>query len=102
MGGMEPRLRCDDALLILGGEEIAVEVDLGLVLPGRGFWGGVLRRIPASLAAEVQTADEVRLRLSNGQERRIRPLTGRGDSLSAVFLGEGGCAVLMHRRPASL
>lgn len=51
---MSVHLRCADAWLLLGDQQIAVEVDLGLFLPDAGLWGGVLRHVPRrhlSLAA---------------------------------------------------
>lgn len=44
-GGMSAHLRCADAWLLLGDQQIAVEVDLGLFLPDTGLWGGVLRHV---------------------------------------------------------
>lgn len=78
-GPMAVRLGCGDAQLLLGDQETAVDVDLGgcsCQTPECG--GGVLRNVPPDLAAAVTTADEVRLRLSTGHQRRIRhPRAGR-------------------------
>ena len=82
-------LCCDDALLFVGDEQIAVEVDLGLLLPDLGVWGGVLHGIPQQLVDHVRCAHELRVRLSSGQERRIRPLAGPLDGAAVSFIGEG-------------
>lgn len=77
---MADHLPCDDALLLFGDQQIDVQVDEGLFLPDTGSWGGVLRQIPKQLAGTVKHASDVRLRMSSGQERRIRLLAGaRGD-----------------------
>ncbi|WP_158694539.1 hypothetical protein [Streptomyces canus] len=81
-------LRCMDAWLFLGDQQIAVEVDLGLLLPDTGVWGGVLRRVPGWLA-EVSRDAEARLRLPTGDERRIRPLATPDGETSVPFIGEG-------------
>lgn len=85
---MAAQLRCDDAWLLLGDQQIAVEVDLGVFLPDTGLWGGVLRHVPAGLAGAMRDA-EARLRLPTGQERRIRPLAIPDDETSVPFIGEG-------------
>ncbi|MFI7020877.1 hypothetical protein [Streptomyces sp. NPDC050164] len=86
---MAADLRCDDALLLVDDQQIPVGADLGLFLPDRGLWGGVLRRVPEWVAGAVKNADAVRLRLSSGHERRIRPLGAPGDETSVPFIGEG-------------
>ncbi|MGK5693254.1 hypothetical protein ACSNOJ_10175 [Streptomyces sp. URMC 128] len=86
---MAADLHRDDALLLVDDQQIAVEVDFGLFLPDKGSWGGVLRRVPEWVAGAVKSADEVRLRLSSGHERRIRPLAVPDDEISVPFVGEG-------------
>ncbi|WP_020123731.1 hypothetical protein [Streptomyces canus] len=86
---MRADLRCDDALLFVGDQQIAVEVDLGLFLPDTGVWGGVLNRIPPSMVDQVRSAHEAHVRLSSGQKRRIRPLAAPIDGTSVPFMGEG-------------
>ncbi|MFD7246811.1 hypothetical protein [Streptomyces massasporeus] len=86
---MADHLLCDDALLLVGDQQIEVQVDVGLFLPDTGSWGGVLRQIPPPLANTVKSATEVRLRMSTGQERRIRLLAGSSDETSVPFMGEG-------------
>jgi hypothetical protein len=86
---MAAYLHRDDALLLVDDQQIAVEVDLGLFLPDKGSWGGVLRRVPQWVAGAVKNADEVRLRLSSGHERRIRPLAAPGYENYVPFMGEG-------------
>jgi hypothetical protein len=86
---MAADLRCDDALLLIDDQQIPVEADLGLFLLDKGLWGGVLRRVPKWVEGAVISADEVRLRLSSGHERRIRPLAAPGDQTSVPFIGEG-------------
>ncbi|GAB2768799.1 hypothetical protein [Streptomyces bullii] len=81
--------RCDDALLLVDDQQIAVGADFGVFLPDKGLWGGVLRHVPEWVAAAVKNADEVRLRLPSGHERRIRPLAAPGDETSVPFMGEG-------------
>ncbi len=84
---MAARLRCDDAWLLVGDQQIAVKVDLGLFLPDTGLWGGVLH-LPERLAGAMRDA-EARLRLPTGQERRIRPRAGPDEETSVPFIGEG-------------
>lgn len=81
--------RFDDTVLLLGDQQIAVEVDVGLFLPDGGLWGGVLRHVPERLANAVRDADDVRLRLPTGQERRIRPLVTTNVETCVPFVGEG-------------
>lgn len=72
---MADHLSCDDAVLIVGEQQVAVEVDLGVFLSGPPHrWGGILRSVPRSLAIKMRAAETVRLRLSDGQERVIQPL----------------------------
>ncbi|MFI2415727.1 hypothetical protein [Streptomyces sp. NPDC018947] len=85
---MTTHLRCVDAYLLVGDQEIAVAVDLGLFLPDTGLWGGVVRHVPGWLAGTMRDA-EARLRLPTGQERRIRPLARPDDETSVPFIGEG-------------
>ena len=88
MGGMAAYLRCDDVLLLIEEQPIAVEVDLGLFVPATGLWGGVLRRVPRWVAQAMANAD-ARLRSPNGWERRIRPLVIPDDDTSVPFIGKG-------------
>ncbi|MEW2252309.1 hypothetical protein ACFW6K_22385 [Streptomyces sp. NPDC058733] len=85
---MAAHLRCDDVLLLLEDQRIAVEVDLGLFLPDTGLWGGVLRRVPRWVAHAMRDAG-ARLRFPSGWERRIRPLVIPDDETSVLFIGEG-------------
>ncbi|WP_406840004.1 hypothetical protein ACICHK_34690 [Streptomyces sp. AHU1] len=85
---MADHLRSEDGWLILDDQQIAVEVDLGLFLPVTGSWGGVLCNLPPGLAGAIR-GTEVRLRLENGQVRRIRLLAGPHDETSVSFVGEG-------------
>ncbi|MFJ7968911.1 hypothetical protein [Streptomyces sp. NPDC096324] len=85
---MAAHLRSEDGWLILGDQQIPVEVDLGLFLPDTGLWGGVLQNLPPGLAGTLRDA-EVRLRLQNDQVREIRLLAGPHDETSVSFVGEG-------------
>ncbi|MER7404792.1 hypothetical protein ABT373_20415 [Streptomyces sp. NPDC000070] len=85
---MSARLRCADAWLILGDQQIAVEVDLALFLPDTGLWGGVLHHVPRRQAGAMREA-EASLRLPTGEEPRIRPLAIPDDETSVPFIGEG-------------
>ncbi|MFD0551550.1 hypothetical protein ACFQ0X_21965 [Streptomyces rectiviolaceus] len=66
---------------------------MGVFLPDTGLWGGILHRVPTWLAVGLPSADQVRLRLPTGQERRVRPLEIAeaidGRDVSVPFLGEG-------------
>ncbi|MDH6522134.1 hypothetical protein [Streptomyces sp. SAI-090] len=84
----------DDALLLFGDQQVQVEADVGLFLPDTGLWGGFLRDVPAWLPGTMSTAEEVRLRMSTGQERRIRPLAVSSDETSVPFNGGRNSAVL--------
>ncbi|OUD03108.1 hypothetical protein [Streptomyces swartbergensis] len=90
---MDGPFRFIDATLIVGDQQIPVEADLGVFLPGTGMWGGILHHVPARLAAGMRNAGQVRLCLPTGQERRIRPLEiadPRSETyVSMPFVGEG-------------
>ena len=57
------------------------------------MWGGILHRIPSALVNDLRSDEDVRLRLSDGQERRIRlryaSQGGDEEGVSVPFLGEG-------------
>ncbi|WP_123970159.1 hypothetical protein [Streptomyces sp. TLI_185] len=81
-------------MLLVAGEQVTVDVDLGAVSPaGPAEWGGVLRGVPVRLAAAIRVSSAVRLRFPDGQERQIHPagqarLDDRG-RLLVPFAGEG-------------
>ncbi|MFE1437231.1 hypothetical protein [Streptomyces sp. NPDC058739] len=79
-----------EVLLLFDGETTEVEAWLGRFTGGLE-WGGVLRSLPAHIAAAVRQSSDVRIRLVySGQERRIHPLRtpSHGDTNSDVlFLG---------------
>ncbi|MFF3886185.1 hypothetical protein [Streptomyces sp. NPDC001914] len=85
---MADYLRSEDGWIVLDSQQIAVEVDLGMLLPTTGLWGGVLRNVSLGTASTLRGAG-VRLRLESGQVRQIRLLTGPHDETSVAFLGEG-------------
>ncbi|WP_406835315.1 hypothetical protein ACICHK_02080 [Streptomyces sp. AHU1] len=85
---MAAHLRSEDGWLLVGDQQIVVEVDLGLFLPDTGLWGGVLHNIPGGLASSMRDV-EARLRLQTGRVRRIRLLAGPDDEMSVAFIGEG-------------
>ncbi|MFF8732068.1 hypothetical protein ACF073_37205 [Streptomyces sp. NPDC015171] len=85
---------CTDATLIVGDQQVAVEVDLGLLLPGDQMkWGGILRRLSLSLIDQLRGADAVCLRLPDCKERVIHPFEAipcADDALLSVsFIGQG-------------
>lgn len=90
---MDGPLRFIDATLIVGDQQIRVEADVGVFLPDTGMWGGILHHVPARVAAGMRNAEQARLCLPTGQERRIRPLEiadPRGETyVSRPFVGEG-------------
>ncbi|MFF3885996.1 hypothetical protein [Streptomyces sp. NPDC001914] len=85
---MADHLRSEDGWLLVGDQQIAVEVDLGMFLPATGLWGGVLCNLPPGLADTLRGA-EVHLRLQTGPVRQIRLLTDPHDESSVTFLGKG-------------
>jgi hypothetical protein len=93
---MASDLRCDDAVLLVGDQDFSVEVDLGLFLPDTGVWGGVLRCVPESLAGAVRNMHDLRLCLSSGQERQIRPFPAVLDETWIPFMGGRVGAVLLR------
>ena len=72
----------------------SVEAELGELTPAGGWeWGGFLCGVPVWLAAAMRQGEDARLRLPDGQERRLHPAgMPRMDSqgrLVVPFLGEG-------------
>ncbi|MFD8740660.1 hypothetical protein ACFV06_37885 [Streptomyces sp. NPDC059618] len=82
------------AVLVVGTEQAVVEVELGELTPAKSpEWGGLLRGVPVRLAAEMRQGVPSRLRLTDGQERSVRPvgvpwMSDQG-FLIVAFLGEG-------------
>ncbi|MFF2364619.1 hypothetical protein ACFVU0_18235 [Streptomyces sp. NPDC058122] len=85
---MADHLSSEHGWLILGDQQIVVEVARGMFLPVTGLWGGVLRNPPRGPAGTMRDA-EIQLRLQTGQVRQIRLLAGPHDETSVAFLGEG-------------
>ncbi len=83
----------EPVLLLMGGEQVEIEADLGVFSPGGDSWGGFLRGVPVRLAAAVQRGDDAPIHLRDGQKRLIHPLgPSRLDDqgrLLVPFVGEG-------------
>ncbi|MGC0400476.1 hypothetical protein RKD27_003120 [Streptomyces sp. SAI-126] len=90
---MAGHISCNHATLMVDDRRVAIAVDLGLFLPDTGTWGGIVRRVLTRLAVGLRDADEVRICLPTGEERRIRPLDSVHPSdeafVSVPFMGEG-------------
>ncbi|MET7458116.1 hypothetical protein ABZT03_40995 [Streptomyces sp. NPDC005574] len=82
------------AVLVVGDEQAPVEAELGELTPAGGWeWGGLLRGVPARFSAAMRQGEGARLRLPDGQERRLHPAEmPKMDSqglLVVPFVGEG-------------
>ncbi|MEV6757277.1 hypothetical protein [Streptomyces sp. NPDC051214] len=63
----------DDATLIVGEQQVDVTADLEAIGPARAReWSGTLHDVPTPLIHQMESGP-VRLRLPNGEERRIWP-----------------------------
>ena len=81
-------------LLRVGDEETEVEAWLGVFAEGGWpLWGGILRDVPARLAAVAHHGDDVRIHLlPGGQEQRIHTVVPTGQDrelIEVLFLGTG-------------
>ncbi|MEU4085044.1 hypothetical protein [Streptomyces aureus] len=82
------------AVLVVGTEQIVVQVELGELTPAKSSeWGGLLRGVPMRLAAEMRQGVPSLLRLADGTEHSVRavgvPWMSDQGRLIVVFLGEG-------------